>query len=362
MREDGPRKDPRLEARAGCAHRPDHIEKRVRSSESPALTTRPGDPLATAGRGGRRGLTRHFARPIQRSGLAKRWREARGEAHLPAEQHHPQAAARFSRAHGHGRWPPGAGSPAGQGAQAAVLLRRAGRARGPLAGRTSLHASGGASQAAAGVSRRRREPGPLGDAGVRAPGGPEARRRAGRRRQRDRARFHGQPAGRQGGGPQSGAKAPRRGRPSDSPGPGKAGLQLCHRGTAGGPDMSIRSIAQRADPRLPTSGAQETAGGRIGPRSRPWIRLVSLPIRFYRYVVSPATLPRCRYLPTCSAYALEALERHGALRGSWLALRRLARCHPLGGFGYDPVPEPDDRARAKRQGAGLGSGVGAERR
>ena len=51
--------------------------------------------------------------------------------------------------------------------------------------------------------------------------------------------------------------------------------------------------------------------------------------------------PRCRYHPTCSTYAVEALERHGALRGSWLAVKRLARCQPWGGFGVDPVPETE---------------------
>lgn len=61
-------------------------------------------------------------------------------------------------------------------------------------------------------------------------------------------------------------------------------------------------------------------------------------IRAYQYT-APARLPRCRYLPTCSQYAAEAIEIHGAARGSWLALRRLGRCHPLGSHGYDPVPE-----------------------
>jgi hypothetical protein len=63
-------------------------------------------------------------------------------------------------------------------------------------------------------------------------------------------------------------------------------------------------------------------------------------VRFYRAAISPFTPPSCRYTPTCSAYALEALERHGAARGGWLALRRILRCHPWGGHGYDPVPEP----------------------
>ncbi|MFM7288400.1 MAG: membrane protein insertion efficiency factor YidD [Bacteroidota bacterium] len=61
-------------------------------------------------------------------------------------------------------------------------------------------------------------------------------------------------------------------------------------------------------------------------------------VRLYRSMLSPYLPPACRYNPTCSAYALEALQRHGAWRGSWLTLRRLARCHPWGGHGHDPVP------------------------
>lgn len=66
--------------------------------------------------------------------------------------------------------------------------------------------------------------------------------------------------------------------------------------------------------------------------------IVSLPVRLYRFVRAGRPSP-CRYLPTCSAFALEALERHGAVRGSWLTVRRLARCHPWGGLGADPVPD-----------------------
>ncbi len=71
----------------------------------------------------------------------------------------------------------------------------------------------------------------------------------------------------------------------------------------------------------------------------PAARLLALPVRAYRLFLSPLLGQNCRYTPTCSAYALEALERHGALKGGWLAARRLARCHPWGGSGVDDVPE-----------------------
>ena len=61
-------------------------------------------------------------------------------------------------------------------------------------------------------------------------------------------------------------------------------------------------------------------------------------IRAYRRWLSPLKPPVCRFTPTCSAYALEALAVHGLARGAWLGLRRVCRCHPFGGHGYDPVP------------------------
>jgi hypothetical protein len=66
--------------------------------------------------------------------------------------------------------------------------------------------------------------------------------------------------------------------------------------------------------------------------------ILALPVRIYRLFFSPWVGFNCRYQPTCSAYALEALEKHGAFKGSTLILRRLGRCHPFGGDGYDPVP------------------------
>ena len=74
-------------------------------------------------------------------------------------------------------------------------------------------------------------------------------------------------------------------------------------------------------------------------------------VRFYQAAISPWFPASCRYAPTCSTYAVESLERHGAWKGSWLAARRVARCHPWGGHGYDPVP--------LAEGAGSGKGEAA---
>ncbi|MBP3483454.1 MAG: membrane protein insertion efficiency factor YidD [Alistipes sp.] len=63
-----------------------------------------------------------------------------------------------------------------------------------------------------------------------------------------------------------------------------------------------------------------------------------LAVRFYQSCISPFTPPACRFTPTCSQYALEALRKYGLFKGGWLAAKRLARCHPWGGSGYDPVP------------------------
>ncbi len=72
------------------------------------------------------------------------------------------------------------------------------------------------------------------------------------------------------------------------------------------------------------------------------LRVLSLPflllIRIYQVVISPWLGPKCRYTPTCSHYATEALKKHGAIKGLYLTFRRIAKCHPWGGSGYDPVP------------------------
>jgi len=73
-------------------------------------------------------------------------------------------------------------------------------------------------------------------------------------------------------------------------------------------------------------------------------RLLIASLKFYKRWISPLLGPRCRFHPTCSEYALQAIARFGAIKGGWLAGRRILRCHPLNPGGHDPVPPPPDRA------------------
>lgn len=113
-------------------------------------------------------------------------------------------------------------------------------------------------------------------------------------------------------------------------------------------------------------------GGRAGRRSTP-ARLVLAAVRAYQRWISPLRPPVCRFTPSCSAYAVEAIERHGALRGGWLAARRLLRCGPWHSGGHDPVPAavghrggaatigPGDGTSSTRSGAAASTPTGAPR-
>jgi putative membrane protein insertion efficiency factor len=72
------------------------------------------------------------------------------------------------------------------------------------------------------------------------------------------------------------------------------------------------------------------------------LRILSLPfvflVRVYQKVISPILGPKCRYAPTCSEYTVQALKKHGLIKGGWLSIKRISSCHPWGGSGYDPVP------------------------
>jgi putative membrane protein insertion efficiency factor len=72
-------------------------------------------------------------------------------------------------------------------------------------------------------------------------------------------------------------------------------------------------------------------------------------LRAYKWAISPLFPPACRYVPTCSEYAMEAVERYGALRGGWMALGRVLRCHPLGRAGYDPVVRVANHAQGNQE-------------
>jgi hypothetical protein len=72
------------------------------------------------------------------------------------------------------------------------------------------------------------------------------------------------------------------------------------------------------------------------------LRILSLPfillVKIYQWVISPMLGPKCRYTPTCSEYTIQALKKHGLIKGGWLSVKRISSCHPWGGSGYDPVP------------------------
>lgn len=77
-------------------------------------------------------------------------------------------------------------------------------------------------------------------------------------------------------------------------------------------------------------------------------QILLAPVYFYRYAISPLTPPTCRYTPTCSQYTIEALKKHGPVKGVFLSIKRIISCNPWGGSGYDPVPEPKTRKDKKQ--------------
>jgi putative membrane protein insertion efficiency factor len=77
--------------------------------------------------------------------------------------------------------------------------------------------------------------------------------------------------------------------------------------------------------------------------------LIILPVRFYQYFISPLLGQRCRFKPTCSHYMIEAVQEWGALKGGWLGLKRIAKCHPWGPWGYDPVPKKADQETSENK-------------
>jgi uncharacterized protein len=110
---------------------------------------------------------------------------------------------------------------------------------------------------------------------------------------------------------------------------------------------SILSVGPRSLDLQPEPGLASLQAAELGSSTQPPTQLFSRGlaalllalIGFYRQWISPLLGPRCRFIPSCSAYGLEAISRHGPWRGSWLTLRRLLRCHPFTACGCDPVPD-----------------------
>jgi putative membrane protein insertion efficiency factor len=75
-------------------------------------------------------------------------------------------------------------------------------------------------------------------------------------------------------------------------------------------------------------------------------QIVQFPIRFYQWTISPLLGPSCRFTPTCSTYMIQAIDEWGIFKGMWLGLKRIARCHPWGGYGYDPVPKREKHIKS----------------
>jgi len=181
---------------------------------------------------------------------------------------------------------------------------------------------------------------------LRRANGREAPRRAGRA---GSGRLHGLAQGGWGSSAQSCQAAAQGGGACRHAGPCGARLRLRPRGTDRGSDMPLRGSrggfalglgrvgeGQGAVPSVASVRHLAAALGRGLDRLLSGLLLALVLV--YRYLISPVLPHGCRFAPSCSLYAIEALRAHGALRGGWLALRRILRCHPWGGAGFDPVP------------------------
>jgi len=101
----------------------------------------------------------------------------------------------------------------------------------------------------------------------------------------------------------------------------------------------ILSVGPRELDLRPRLGPSCSTHGDSGPGTSPLAALLLILISLYRQWISPLLGPRCRFIPSCSSYGFEAISRHGAVRGSWLTLKRVLRCHPWTPCGCDPVPD-----------------------